>query len=111
MKGSLDLERFRRLQTSGTRVKHDIPGLLVAAARHGLEGRLLLKDESATRVIGYRAGRPVMVASNMVAERLGGRLLATSAITVEHAAAIDRVMERDKLQFGSALLKLGIMTR
>lgn len=72
-------------------------------------GDLLVRTRKATRMVFFDGGRLVFAASNVRAERLGEALLNQGAISPEDFGRASRLMAREKVRFGDALVVAGVM--
>lgn len=108
----LDVARIADGPIDGSFQKHELPGLMMRLAGSQRSGRLSLTEApKVRRVITFADGFPTSAGSSIISEQLGARMLDRGIITPVQEIEIDGVMRSEKLQFGSAMVKLGLLSR
>ncbi len=107
----LDLSGIRKGPTEGVFSRYEIPSVLMRVARQGRTGRLTLTDGDKVRSVGFAAGTPTMAGSNIASERLGRRLLKLHMISDEQCTQVEAAMAKYQIQFGTAMVRLGLIRR
>ena len=104
----LDFQTLNRGATEGLFARHELPSVLVRVVRQGRTGRLTLTDGTKVRTVGFSGGLPTLAGSQVSSEHFGQRLAKLNLITQDDLARVDALMCREPIQFGAAMVRLGI---